>query len=176
MDYTKRELRNQLRAAREQHHINFDFTPLLTSKEFAGAKVIASYRSYGTEPDTTALNSAILASGRLLLLPRLLSDGALEFVEWSGDSKSLRLNGKVEEAIGAAYSGPIDLMIIPSLAADRSGNRLGQGGGSYDRALTDNSAWRVTLLFDGELLDRIPTEGHDQRIDAVLLPNRLINI
>lgn len=176
MDYTKRELRQRIRALRDRHDNKFDFAPLLESKAFKVAKVIASYRSYGTEPDTTGLNSAILDSGRQLLLPRLRPDGALEFVAWNGQDNALRLNGKVEEPIGDAYAGPIDLMIIPSLAADRSGNRLGQGGGSYDRTLVSHSAWRVTLVFNDELLDQIPTEAHDQRVDAVLLPKRLVNI
>lgn len=176
MDYTKRELREKIRARRIRRDTKFDIAPLLESDVFKSAKVIASYRSYGTEPDTTDLNDSILSSGRQLLLPRLLSDGALEFVPWDGEAAKLRLSGKVEEPFGDAYIGPIDLIIIPSLAADRRGNRLGQGGGSYDRTLAKDSTWRVTLLFEDELLDQIPSDSHDQRIDAVLLPNQLVNI
>jgi len=176
VDYTKRELRERIRARRIGRDTKFDIAPLMESSVFKSAEVIASYRSYATEPETTELNDAILTSGRQLLLPRLLSDGALEFVPWNGEPAKLRLSGKVEEPIGDAYIGPIDLMIIPSLAADRSGNRLGQGGGSYDRVLANNSTWRVTLLFEDELLDHIPVDAHDQRINAVLLPNQLVNI
>lgn len=174
MDSAKRELRAKIREARRTLISEFDFTLLMNSPEFLNSKVIASYRSYGDEPSTQSLNQSILTSKRILLLPRRREDGAIEFVEWNGDLQNLAINGRVEEPIGAKYQGSIDLVVVPSLAADRYGNRLGQGGGSYDRALLSLNAWRITLLNPNELLDQIPIEAHDQKIDAALLPNELI--
>jgi 5-formyltetrahydrofolate cyclo-ligase len=55
---------------------------------------------------------------------------------------------------------------------DRAGNRLGRGGGSYDRALTRTSAWRVALLHDGEAVAELPAEPHDQPVHALVTPRR----
>lgn len=176
MDSRKRDLRALIRTSRIGSKSRIDPTPLLATPEFADAKVIASYRSYGDEPETGILNSAILDGGWTLLLPRTDRSGRITFVRWDGDSNKLARNVNVEEPIGEAYEGAIDVVIAPSLAADRSGNRLGQGGGSYDRALLGSSAWRVTILNSGELLDELPTEEHDQKIDAILLPDGLLRI
>jgi 5-formyltetrahydrofolate cyclo-ligase len=66
-----------------------------------------------------------------------------------------------------------DLMIVPALAADRAGNRLGRGGGCYDRALArvGPAVPTVALLYDDELLDEVPVALHDQRISAVARPS-----
>ena len=65
-----------------------------------------------------------------------------------------------------------DLVVVPALAVDRYGFRLGRGGGSYDRALARVSASTLTvaLLHDGELLDRLPAEPHDRPVRAVVTP------
>ena len=59
-----------------------------------------------------------------------------------------------------------DLVLVPALAVDRGGVRLGRGGGSYDRALArvGPQVPTIALLYDGELLDKVPADGHDQRV------------
>jgi 5-formyltetrahydrofolate cyclo-ligase len=64
-------LRNRYRRERKERYIDHSFEYLATSQEFEAAKVIASYFSYGDEPDTSDLNSAIIESGKVLLLPRI---------------------------------------------------------------------------------------------------------
>jgi 5-formyltetrahydrofolate cyclo-ligase len=65
-------------------------------------------------------------------------------------------------------------MVCPGLAADRSGGRLGRGGGSYDRALARTRARRVLLLHDGEVLDSVPAQPHDQPVDVIVTPTRTL--
>ena len=66
----------------------------------------------------------------------------------------------------------IDCIIVPALRIDRSGNRLGQGGGSYDRALKKLDCWKIALVHHGELTsEAIPTEPHDQRVSAAATPD-----
>ena len=66
------------------------------------------------------------------------------------------------------------LVLVPALAVDGSGNRLGRGGGSYDRALARVGARVpvIALLNDGELIDHVPTEPHDRPVPMVALPSR----
>ena len=67
-----------------------------------------------------------------------------------------------------------DLVLLPALAVDRLGWRLGRGGGSYDRALTrvGTPIPTVALLYDGELLDRVPAGRHDQRVRLIARPSQ----
>ena len=86
---------------------------------------------------------------------------------------------KLMQPIGDEFEGSLDVVILPALRVDRSGVRLGQGGGSYDRALAqDNSvakSWKVALLHDEELSsESLPRESHDVLIDAVALPEILV--
>ena len=173
MELSKSELRLRIRAARIGRKIHFDLGALIESSEFKDAKVIASYRSYGEEPDTQEINKEILARGKKLLLPRLLPDKDLHFIPWDGESE-LTFENRIEVPSGENFEGEIDLVIVPTLALDGFGNRLGQGGGSYDRALSRTSAWRMAMINAEELFDSIPTEPHDLKMDAALLPDRLV--
>lgn len=173
-------MRTRFRAEREFHYEAVDWhhnrwEHLIQSAEFQSAKVIASYYSYGTEPDTKEINNAVLHSKKILLLPRLLPTKDLEWVTWDGSESALNKNGNVHEPLGEAFAGQIDIVIVPALHIDRTGNRLGQGGGSYDRALKNLAAWKVALVYAGELSsEEIPAEPHDQRVNAVATPELLV--
>jgi len=180
VDSRKSELRKRFREEREFHHEAVDveslrWENLISSREFHTATVIASYISYGTEPETRYINEKVLAQKKVLLIPRILPDKNLEWVPWNGAFENLQLNGNHYEPVGDPYSGPIDLIIIPALHIDRTGNRLGQGGGSYDRALQTLNAWKIALVYAGELTsEEIPVESHDQPVDAVATPELLV--
>jgi 5-formyltetrahydrofolate cyclo-ligase len=123
---------------------------------------VAAYVALPTEPPTMAMLERLRAAGHEVLLPVLLADKSLEWDldrTWQGP-----------EALATC-----DLVLTPGLAVDRSGRRLGQGGGSYDRALVHvrPDVDIVTLLWDDELLDTdVPAEPHDRRVTAVLTPGR----
>lgn len=180
MDSRKAELRTRFRAEREFHHEAIDWDifrweHLIESSEFSSAHVVASYVSYGTEPDTRVINKAILSKNKVLLLPRMLPDKNLEWVRWSGSDNELVTNGNIQEPVGDSYRGPIDLVIVPALHVDRRGNRLGQGGGSYDRALVHVSAFTIALVYAGELTsEEIPVATHDVPVNAVATPELLV--
>ena len=64
---------------------------------------------------------------------------------------------------------------MPALHVDRTGMRLGQGGGSYDRALAKSRAWKIALLHRGELTSELlPTQSHDQKVDAAATPEIIV--
>jgi 5-formyltetrahydrofolate cyclo-ligase len=80
--------------------------------------------------------------------------------------------------LGPAAIVEADLVVVPALAVDRRGVRLGRGGGSYDRALTRAvpDALIVAVLYDGELVEALPAEPHDRRVHAVVTPHGLIRL
>jgi 5-formyltetrahydrofolate cyclo-ligase len=168
----KSHLRNQCRQKRKGHVVNFPYTYLLDSPEFKSAAVIASYISYGDEPNTVDLNAAILGSGKKLLLPRINTESqepSLDWVAWQGDSSQLISRGKILEPIGPAEENSqiIDIVIIPALQIDSDGFRLGQGGGFYDRALRRMKAWKIALIFSQEFSTQLlPREDHDVAVNA----------
>ena len=175
MDSKKSDLRKKLRADRHHHAPESEWNYLREAPEFQSALVIASYASYGNEPDTREINALILEKKKTLLLPKLNPDRTLTWIAWNGNKALLSRNHNHDEPIGVPYSGDIDLIITPALAVDSRGHRLGQGGGSYDRALATMSAWKVALLNDDELLSEdLPQEDHDQSVDAVVTPKRIV--
>ncbi len=147
---------------------------ILEANEFQVATVVASYHSYGDEPATSAINAELIRRGVQVLLPRLLPDKDLEWVRWDGNENSLAAHGKVQEPHGFAFTelDSIGAIILPALHIDRSGNRLGQGGGSYDRALKRISGWSIALVHHGELTSEpLPVEAHDQPVNAAATPD-----
>ena len=174
MDNTKAKLRESIRLLRRNNQSHFNLSPLANSDEFQRAGVIASYQAYGDEPGTDSINQLIIESGKKLLLPALMPDRSLEFRIWDGNPDNLKLNGKLREPVTEKFSGAIDLIILPALAIDKYGNRLGQGGGSYDRTLESFEGISIAIVNESEFIESIPTEDHDIPVNAVLTPTRLI--
>ena len=156
---------------------SYSWSHILRAHEIASQPTIASYLSYGDEPTTIDLNQAILESGKTLLLPRMLADKDLEWVAWNGEGSQLKQVSKnLWEPIGPSVAdSEIGAVIVPALHINRAGYRLGQGGGSYDRALARISAWKVGLIYASELTsEALPVEPHDQRLNAAATPTLIV--
>jgi 5-formyltetrahydrofolate cyclo-ligase len=168
----KSDLRKRYRRERSEHAVDTPYSYLIDSQEISSARVIASYISYGDEPNTLELNQAILAAGKKLLLPRISEENgdiSLEWVSWNGDPLQLKERGRILEPIGPAEidSNQIDVVIVPALRVDGDGYRLGQGGGFYDRALAHLAAWSIALIFPEEIAGQpLPRESHDIPVSA----------
>lgn len=151
---------------------------VLGMPEVGMAGTIAAYASIGVEPETAGLIFALWKRGSYLLLPVLLADNDLDWASYEGPgSVAAGEHGLLEPTQprrGVTAIASADLVIVPALAVDRGGSRLGRGGGSYDRALARVGAAvpTIALLYDGELLDEVPTGPHDQRVRAVAQPER----
>ena len=174
---TKHTLRAQLRLDRELTFTPESWLHIVQAREIQSTQIVASYSSYGFEPQTADINSALIREGKILLLPRTLPDKDIEWVAWDGREESLMRNGKVLEPSGAPFTDLplIGAVIVPALNIDREGNRMGQGGGSYDRALARLRAWKVGLVGAAELTAEIlPVESHDQKVDAAATPELLL--
>ncbi len=156
----------------------------LALPELAHARTVAAYVSVGTEPGTLALLDALHARGVRVLLPVLLADNDLDWGVYEGADSLVRVQygGRMAlyEPVGTRL-GPqavteADAVLLPGLAVDGRGLRLGRGGGSYDRVLArleraGADPALVVLLYDTEVVDRVPAEPHDRAVHAVVTPS-----
>ena len=169
-------LRDRARRERSQKFISSNFNVILKAPEIESATTIASYISYEYEPSTVEINEAFLRSGKVVLLPRINGD-QLEWVRWDGDPANLVTKKKISEPVGQALSdlSQIQAVVVPALRIDQSGFRLGQGGGYYDRALAHMNAWKIGLVYAGELSSEVlPHETHDVPLDAAATPSIVV--
>jgi 5-formyltetrahydrofolate cyclo-ligase len=172
----KSSLRTRYRRERNERYIEHNFEHLASLPEFLQADVIASYMSYGDEPDTSQLNRQLIAAGKTLLLPRISGDD-LEWVRWNGNADDLQEKKKIREPKGEVFSEleKVAVIIVPALRIDRSGYRLGQGGGYYDRALPKLSAWSIGLIHPDEISSAdLPREPWDVPLDALATPDLVL--
>jgi 5-formyltetrahydrofolate cyclo-ligase len=164
----KQGLRRRLRAQREERYVEHNLLHLLDIPEISQARVIASYYSYGTEPNTFAFNRAVIAKGKTLLLPRINGEN-IEWVEWNGTTDTLQENGKFTEPTGSVFTklDSIDLVLVPALAIDPDGYRLGQGGGFYDRALPLLRAHKHGVVYSYERMEHdLPRDPWDVPMES----------
>ncbi|MEU3755019.1 5-formyltetrahydrofolate cyclo-ligase [Streptomyces olivoreticuli] len=147
--------------------------------ELAEAETVAAYVSVGSEPGTRALLDALRERGVRVLLPVLLPDNDLDWGLYRGPGHLVRASrGLLEpdgERLGPSAVIAADVVLLPGLAVDGRGLRLGRGGGSYDRvlarlAVAGCTPARVVLLYDTEVVTEVPAEPHDQPVDAVVTP------
>jgi 5-formyltetrahydrofolate cyclo-ligase len=143
---------------------------------------VCAYVPVGSEPGSIAMLAGLVSAGATVLLPVAREDatGTPLPLRW-GDYRDRGLvaarHGLLEppppwhpaEAIGTA-----SLVVVPALAVDRSGTRLGRGAGFYDRSLplADRSARLVAMIRDDEVLDALPREPHDVPMTHALTPGR----
>jgi len=142
------------------------------------AGTVAAYFSAGTEPETHSLIYGLWKRGTYVILPLLRPGGDLDWASYEGpDSLAPGPRGLLEPSEpprGVDAVARAALILVPALAVDPSGNRLGRGGGSYDRALArvGPRVPVIALLNDGELIDHVPAEPHDRPVTMAALPSR----
>ena len=183
MQQEKTLLRTRLRAARSSlsaderrkaGRLIRDVLLDLPALQMAGT--VAAYYSVGAEPDTRGLVYALWKRGTYVLLPLLRPDGDLDWASDEGpDSLVPGPRGLLEPGEpprGIVAVARADVVLAPALAVDHAGNRLGRGGGSYDRALARVGPLIpvIALLYDAELLGHVPAAPHDTPVRAVVRP------
>ncbi|MEJ1202286.1 MULTISPECIES: 5-formyltetrahydrofolate cyclo-ligase [unclassified Streptomyces] len=156
----------------------------LAMPEVAQARAVAAYVSVGAEPGTLTLLDALRARGVRVLLPALLPDNDLDWGEYTGEDSlavvrhggRMALSEPAGRRLGPEAVTEADVVLLPGLAVDGRGLRLGRGGGSYDRVLArlDRAGARpalLVLLYDSEVVAHVPAEPHDRPVDAVVTPS-----
>jgi 5-formyltetrahydrofolate cyclo-ligase len=153
---------------------------LLAAAEVRRAATVAAYVSMGTEPGTGLLLDALLGAGKRIILPVLLPDDDLDWAVHTGSLVSAR-RGLLEPdgpLLGTDAVASADLVLVPGLAVSPAGERLGRGGGSYDRALArvpvGTPVW--VLLYDSEVGVEVPVEPHDRPVTGAVTPSGIVRL
>ncbi|MFO7576981.1 MAG: 5-formyltetrahydrofolate cyclo-ligase [Pelovirga sp.] len=150
---------------------------LIASGIFSAARSVALYCPIHNEVATEALFAAAIAAGKQVSFPRV-RNAALEFavVDRIGELQPGSF-GIYEPGPAAAVTGAIDLMVVPGVAFDRRGHRLGYGRGYYDRYLVAAGApmAKVGLCYSFQLHDRLPDDQHDQELDWLVTEHAVIS-
>lgn len=147
--------------------------------ELASGSTVAAYISMGTEPGTQEIVEAMRNAGTQVLLPVLLPDNDLDWAEYDGPSALERTRRGLLEPngrrLGTQAVTAADAILLPGLAVDVHGVRLGRGGGSYDRVLArlrvaDVHPPLMLLLYTHEVVESVPREPHDHLVDVAITP------
>jgi 5-formyltetrahydrofolate cyclo-ligase len=141
-----------------------------------GVGTLAAFVPDPTEPGSGRLPAAYTELGARVLLPIIPTQGrVLDWAAYTGDLEAGRfgLSQPIGPGLGPTAIEAADAVVVPALAVDRFGIRLGRGGGYYDRALVHArpDAVLVTVVFDEERVDELPREVHDRPVTAVVTPS-----
>ncbi|MDR0937736.1 MAG: 5-formyltetrahydrofolate cyclo-ligase [Mediterranea sp.] len=137
---------------------------------FGAARVVLLYHSLADEVDTSGLLARWLGRKRVLL-PVVVDGAELELREYRGEERLATGRFGIEEPTGEAFTDypAIDLAVVPGVAFDRQGHRLGRGKGYYDRLLPRlTQAYKLGLCFPFQLVERVPAEPSDVPMDEVV--------
>jgi 5-formyltetrahydrofolate cyclo-ligase len=147
---------------------------LAASDLVAKARMIALYRALPSECGTAALAASLEALGRAICYPVIAPDArVLSFRRAAGVFVSGALG--IEEPTGGPVSlEEIDLIVVPAIAVDERGGRMGRGRGHYDATLAVCRATSVALVFEAQLVPRVPLGEHDRRVQAICTEARLV--
>lgn len=155
---------------------------LLAAPEVRRAATVAAYVSVGHEPGTGPLLDALRDAGKRVVLPVLLPDNDLDWAVYDGPDELLSAGrGLLEPTgprLGIAAIATADVVLVPGLAVDPRGYRLGRGGGSYDRALgrVPVGTYTCVLLYDDEVGITVPVEPHDRPVSHAASPAAVVRL
>lgn len=152
------------------------FRRFLALPQIESVRTVLLYHGMDTEPDTVRLLPPLWDIGKQVCLPRCLPGNQMEARLVQRDSTLVRHPyGMLEPGPDCPLIPPdqIDLVLVPGLAFDRSGGRLGRGGGYYDRWLAGFSGVTAALCRDGLLMEAIPRLPHDLGVDLVITETSL---
>lgn len=178
----KAALRSELRAARAARSAGVEESARLSQQlgQYCldnQIKVVAAYLPMPGEPDISGFLEWARGQSIKLLMPTV-SGNDLRWVEFGTETKISEL-GFTEAAGKPSDLSRAEVVFLPALAVDLNGNRLGKGKGFYDRAVaqlqsTKSRAKRIAVVFDEELLLQVPSENHDQKVDAAVTAGKFV--
>ena len=152
---------------------------LVALPTFEHARTVALYAPLGSEVDTSDVAAAARAAGKRTVYPRLVE--GRHALAWAACAPEQLAEGPLRSrepppGCAAVPASEIDLVVVPGLAFDARGRRLGRGRGHYDATLAalPTSAARVGLAYEIQIVDAVPDEEHDQPLHAVVTEARVL--
>lgn len=165
------------RSTRERARVDAHLSEIVAAVTRPPGGAVAAYVPVGTEPGSTSLLDAARAAGRRVLVPLIRGDGPLWWADYEGrDSLTAAAYGLLEPTGPALEPHTLalaELVLIPALAVDRAGVRLGRGAGFYDRSLHVATATAIlaAVVFDDEVVPALPADPHDVPVTHALTPS-----
>lgn len=167
--------RNNMDKDEKENKDNIIKNKLMKSDYYKKSSMIFIYLAYGSEINTIEYVKEFLKDGKRICIPRTnLRDKTMEAVEINSlENLKKDKYGILEpdESIEAIKKEDIDLIILPGVAFDKSGGRLGYGGGYYDKYLNScpDNIDKVSLCYDFQIVDKVPEEVHDVKANYVII-------
>jgi 5-formyltetrahydrofolate cyclo-ligase len=186
IEHHKRALRAELRERRqnltsaERERATDGFTENLQRLvRETSARSLSCYLSTPTEPNTRPFVNWAEAEGIRVLFPVSRDDGLLDWTVGEDQTEFQGLSGVPEAAgslLGPIAINDVDLIIVPAAAVDQTGLRMGWGRGYFDKTLgsMEKSPPVYAVVFDSEFVDSVPREVHDQPVNGLVTPTRIV--
>jgi 5-formyltetrahydrofolate cyclo-ligase len=144
-----------------------------------GSRSLSAYLSTPDEPGTRDFLDWACGSGIRVLLPVSRADGLLDWAPYDGEDEQLDdfgMPAPTSELLGPIAVNDVDLIVVPAASVDRTGMRMGWGRGYFDKTLgsMEHAPPVYAVIFDDELVDWLPSERHDQRVNGVVTPSGIV--
>ena len=148
---------------------------LFETEEYKAAEVIFAYMSYNQEVRMQPIIKRALTDGKKAAVPKTFAGRKMKFIFIDENTAFEEKNGIMEPS-GGAEADCSALMIMPGLAFDTAGSRIGYGGGFYDRYIAESSHGfvKAALCYDFQVFDELECEEHDERTDIIITEKRII--
>ena len=149
--------------------------------EVKNAEVIMSYMDFKNEVETRKINEILMENGKKVLVPRV-SDDKEKIIPAEITGEYRKGNFGIEEAKGKDFmNGKIDIVIVPGIAFNENGGRIGFGKGYYDkffseRENTGDKILKISLAYDFQIDNRFKEEEHDKNVDIIVTEKRIIKV
>jgi 5-formyltetrahydrofolate cyclo-ligase len=149
---------------------------VLALPEVGAARTVMAFWSFGSEVQTAALIERLREAGKRVVLPRVQEEEIAAVAYEPGDPVAATSFGAMEPAEGDLVPAEdVDVVIVPGVAFDRRGGRVGYGGGFYDRFFSRaQAAPAVAVAFAVQLVDAVPQGRSDARVDAIVTEDEVI--
>jgi 5-formyltetrahydrofolate cyclo-ligase len=144
---------------------------VIARPEFQNAGSVACYLSLPPEVQTAGLLDACWSAGKKVCVPAFNEDADRYELVWiERDEKLTQGRMNIHEPLSPRKAGvmDVDLLIVPCIAYDHSGGRLGHGGGHYDRMLGSWSGFKLGVAFDYQVFEKVPMGSQDIPVDLVI--------
>lgn len=179
----KEELRRDMRAKRramtagEVQEKSAEIQKRLFSLDcIKNAGTVCTFISAFKEPDTTEIIQKLRKTGKNIAVPVTDTENvtlSLSYIDSLEDFKKGAYGIPEPKIMDIAHAADIDVILVPGLAFDKNGGRMGFGKGFYDRLLSDTRAVKIGLCYEFQLFDKIPTETHDVPMDLIVTEERI---